>query len=324
MRPIFKVLADDTDITAKIADRLLSLTVTDEAGVQSDTVEIRIDNREQKVKTPPKGVKLKVWLGYEASGLVYQGAYVVDETEVGGPPDYLVIKGKSADMTSEIKAQKTRSWDETTLGAIVSAIAAEHGLTPAVSSDLASIAVDHEDQTDESDLHFLTRLAEEHDAVAKPANGRFVFAKRGEAKSLSGAALTPVAINPAAVGSWSLTKADRGKYTAVVAAYHDQGEAEKVDVRVGETKGSAYRLRDPYPTEDAARAAAEAKLAALKRGEATLSLTLNVGVPTAAAEAPLTVSGLHADAEGAWIISKVTHTFDKSGLKSTIETETKG
>lgn len=137
MRPIFKVLADADDITAKIADRLSSLSVTDEAGVQSDTVDIRLDNRGLVVKTPSKGVNLKVWLGFEATGLVYQGAYVVDETEVGGQPDTLSIKGKSADMTSEIKARKTRSWDDTTLGAIVAAIAGEHGLTPAISPDLA-------------------------------------------------------------------------------------------------------------------------------------------------------------------------------------------
>lgn len=160
--------------------------------------------------------------------------------------------------------------------------------------------------------------------MAKPANGHLVFARRGEAKSLSSVALTPVAIAAADVARWTLTRADRGKYTAVVASYHDQDAAERVDVRAGETKGSAYRLRDPYSSEDAARAAAEGKLAALKRGEATLSLNLSVGVPTAAAEAPLTVVGLHPDAAGTWIISKVTHTFDKSGLKSTIETETNG
>lgn len=323
MTPIFRVLANGADITAKIADRLLSLVVTDEAGQKSDTVDIRIDNRDWAVATPPKGAELVVSLGYAETGLIEMGIYTVDETEVGGPPDYLVIKAKAADMRGELKAQKTRSWHDTTLGQLVRTVAGEHGLTPAIGGDLDGIALDHVDQTDESDLHLLTRLARQYGAVAKIAAGNLVLAKKGEAKSVSGKALAPVAISGGDVASWTLTAADRGKYAAVVATHHDQGGNRKVEIRVGEAEGPAHRIRDEYPTEAAARAAADAKLAALKRGEATLTLNLSVGRPGAAAEAPLTVGGLHPDADGGWTIGKATHTFDTSGLKTVIEADTK-
>jgi phage protein D len=140
---------------------------------------------------------------------------------------------------------------------------------------------------------------------------------------VSGKALAPVSISAGDVESWTLTAADRGKYAAVVAVRHDQAGNRKVEVRVGEAKGPAYRSRNEYPTEAAARAGANAKLASLKRGEATLTLNLAVGRPSAAAVAPLAVSGLHPDADGTWTIDKVTHTFDAQGLKSMVEADTK-
>lgn len=322
MTPLFQVIANGSDITGKIADRLLSLTVTDEAGTKSDTVEIRLDNRDQAVATPPHGAEMLVAMGYEETGLVTLGLYTVDETELSGPPDVLVIKGKAADMRAPLKAPVTRSWHQTTLGEIVGSVAGQHGLSPAISPELAGMAIEHVDQTEESDLHLLTRLANQYGAVSKVANGRLVFAKRGEAKSVTGKALTPVSVAGHEVESWRLTQADRGKYGSVSACYHDQATGKKVDLKAGGGDGATYKIRYEYPTKEAAEAGAAAKLGNLKRGTASLSLTLKVGKPAAAAEAPLSVAGIHPDADGAWTIDKVTHTFDASGLSSSIEAQT--
>ena len=50
------------------------------------------------------------------------------------------------------------------------------------------------DQTVESDLHLLTRLADRYDAVAKPGNGRLFFARRGAAMSATLGAVTAVKV----------------------------------------------------------------------------------------------------------------------------------
>ena len=44
MNPTFQIVADKRDITAEIKDRLLRLTVTDSAGIKSDTAEITLDD----------------------------------------------------------------------------------------------------------------------------------------------------------------------------------------------------------------------------------------------------------------------------------------
>ena len=182
MTPAYRVLADDNDITTAIRHRLLSLRVTDEAGYQSDAVEIQLDDRSNKIALLRKGVKLDVALGYEEIGLAAMGLFAVDEIELNGPPDAFTIRAKAADMRGSLKQHKTRSWDQTTIGSLVAAIAAEHGLESRVGETLASVAIEHIDQTEESDLNLLTRLSKQYDAVAKPAGGSllFVLARRSE------------------------------------------------------------------------------------------------------------------------------------------------
>lgn len=45
MRPAFTIRANGRDITAAIRDRLLSISVKDEAGLKSDSVTLRLDDR---------------------------------------------------------------------------------------------------------------------------------------------------------------------------------------------------------------------------------------------------------------------------------------
>lgn len=322
MRPIFRVVANGIDITAKIADRLLTLTVEDKAGITSDTVEIRIDNRDLAVATPPHGAGLQVWLGYQETGLVFLGHYTVCETEIGGKPDYLTVKAEACDMRAAIRAPKTRSWHDVTIGDLVGAIAAEHGLTPAVATDLRATSLGHIDQTEESDLHLLTRLSHDHDAVASVKNGNLLFGCRGAGTSVTGQPLSALAVKGDEVASWTMVAQDRGKYGVVEATWRDQAANALAAERAGDGAGPVYKLRGEYPSAAAAQAAAQSRLGRLARGEATLTVTLRVGRPEAVAEAPLTLSSLHPDADGGWSITSVFHTFDGSGLSTSIEAET--
>ena len=78
MRPIFRILADQQDITDTIRDRLLSLRITDEAGNQSDTVELQLDDRDAKIQWPSHGAELEISLGAGENQLTRMGLYIVD------------------------------------------------------------------------------------------------------------------------------------------------------------------------------------------------------------------------------------------------------
>ena len=52
MTPAFRIIADHKDITVVIRDRLISLSVSDRAGLRTDTVEICLDDNNSKVELP--------------------------------------------------------------------------------------------------------------------------------------------------------------------------------------------------------------------------------------------------------------------------------
>ncbi len=319
MRPAFQILADKVDVTAKIQDRLLRLCITDAAGVKSDTAEISLDDRDAALEIPRKGAKLEIWLGYIETGVFLMGIYVVDEVELSGPPRTMLIRAKAADMLQTLKSPKTRPWDKVTLGNIVKKIASEHGYQPQVDPSLAGISFEHVDQTEESDMHFLTRLAKQYDAVAKPANGYLVLVPKGSSKSAGGQDLPVVPLALSDLTSWNVTLADRGKYKTVKVYYHDWKTGKRTEIKVG-TEDPAYVLRHTYPNADQAKAAGSAKLQGFFRGEAKASFCFP-GNPLVAAEIKLVVAGVRDGVDGEWIVRSVTHELSNSGYSSRVEAE---
>lgn len=319
MRPDFKILADSRDVTAVMRDRLMELRITDEAGVKSDSLEIRLDDRAPGIEMPRTGAKLSVSLGYEETGLADMGEYTADEIGLELSPRTMTIRGRSADMRQAIKAPKTRPWDNVSLGDIVSTIAGEHGYTPHTGNDLAAIVITHLDQTEESDLHLLTRLAAQYGAMAKPAGGTLFFVKKGKVKSAGGNALPTVELSLADITSGSVTLAERGKYKAVRAEWFDTGTAEKKAVTVGSGE-PLYTLRHTYPDASGAKAAAEAKLTDLAHGVLTIRLGLP-GDTRLMAEGAVLLSGIRSGIDGEWRIKRVTHSLSSSGYSCEIEGE---
>ena len=336
MTPAFSLIADRTDITAAITDRLLSLTLADRAGMKSDTLTLRLDdrflllqnrhtahpvhNRDGQIELPRKGAELSVSLGYEQKP-VKMGLYIVDELELSAPPATLTIRAKAANMRSSLKAHKTRAFNEMTLGKLVAVIAAEHGLEPRVGDALARIRLAHLDQTEESDLHLLTRLGKHYDALAKPAGGYLLFVPRGEAKSATGKTLPDISIDPRQLSDYRVTLADRDRYQAVVAKWHNTDTGEHLEVKVGAGQPS-YTLRHTCPDAETAIAAAKAKLEALNRGQSSVRLTLTPGNPQMAAETKLTLSGFRDGINGEWVATEVDHQLSNSGYTTRVLAET--
>ena len=206
MQPIFRIYADHVEITAAIRDRLIELVVTDEAGIQSDELKLTLDDRRREdgaiAQLPRIGTVLTVSIGYAETRLVSMGRFIVDEVEIRSPPATLTVSAKAADMVGPFRSPKTRSWDETTLGKLVAAIAAEHRYQAKIDPALGAIAIPHLDQTAESDMALLTRLAAKHDAVAKPVAGFLVLARQGAAKTITGLALPTIRLAVSDLAEW--------------------------------------------------------------------------------------------------------------------------
>jgi len=319
MTPIFRILADSVDVTAAIARRLMSLSISDAAGVESDTMEIALDDRDGSIELPRTGAELDASIGYKHSGLVAAGVFTVDEIGLSGPPMGMTIRARAADLRQSLKRPRTRPWDNATIGAIVATIAGEHGYSPRCAAGLAGETISHIDQADESDLHFLTRLAAARGAVAKPAGKCLVFAPAGEAKSATGKDLPAVILAAGQMSRWDITLAERGKYPAVTARYYDPVAAQEVPITSGSGE-PVYTIGRRYPDQAAAATAAKARMEAFSRGTATLRLTCP-GDTRLMAEGRLTVSGIRAGVDGAWSITRVVHRIDRGGYVCEVEAE---
>src|SRR5690606_22706539 len=142
------------------------------------------------------------------------------------------ITGRSADLREDFKSQKTRHFEDTTLGEVFGKIAGDHGLAPAIDPALASRRIAYVAQTEESDIHFMTRLARRFDALAKPANGRLVVVRHGDGRSGTGALLGAISLRPGDVTSVRASLADRPRHGTVEADWYDDDAAERRTVTV--------------------------------------------------------------------------------------------
>lgn len=322
LAPSYRLIVNGTNITPKVNGRLIDLTLDETPGDEADTLSILLSDHDGRLEIPPKGAEIELAIGWKGRPLIEKGTFIVDESEFSGPPDQISITARSADMRGQLPAKQTRSWHQTTIGEIVNTIAGTNDLKPVVSDRLSSLSVEHLDQTDESDLNFLTRLGEKHDAIAAVKFGRLLFLPRGQGQTLSGQALPTLTITPQSGDQYKYKEKDRDEYTGVIAFYDDIDAGQQKQVQAG-TSDRVKRMRGTYPNQEEANAAAWAELKRLNRGEAEFSITLARGVPEVGPEYRLSVEGLKAQINGReWVVTRASHSLSDAGLVTSLEAET--
>lgn len=322
-QPDYAIKLEGKDLTSRFEPRLISLTITENRADESDTFDIELSDHDGKLAIPEKGMELAVSIGWTGKPLVNKGTYKVDEVEHSGAPDTLRIRARSASMTREMGSRRERSWHSKTIAQIVRTIADEHKLTPVVGNTLGATAIPHIDQTHESDMAFLTRLARRYDAVMTVKEGRLLFMPIGEATTASGQALPAISITRQSGDQHRYHVSEREKYSGVRAYYHSGGRGKRKDVVVGgEDNHSIKTLPITYPSEGEARDAATAELKRCQRGQATMEYTLALGVPELRPEAPVNISGFKPviDEED-WLVKRATHSIGQGGYITSIELE---
>lgn len=324
MKPAFRLIAKGVqDITGTVASRLLSLEITDKAGVESDRLTVTLDDRDQLLNIPQTGDPLEVFLGYLPGTLVRMGKFFVDETRLEGPDRKMTISANAIDMTSGIKSPKERSFDNITLGDLTNTIAGDNSLIPAIPGTLASHPLTHVDQS-ESDLQLISRVASEHGATVKVSDGRLVVAERAGGKTASGGDLPRAIISASDCASWSCTITERGRYKSAIAKYQDYLGGEQKEAIAGDGEPS-LTLRNSYLDEQEAAQAAKSKLAVSNRGTRKVQISGLIGDPTMGAERLATISGFRDEVDGSdYVVDSVTHSFSDGGYTCSIDLESKG
>lgn len=342
--PVFNVLMGGKALTV-LDEKLISLELTDNRGFNADELTISVDDSQGDIALPPRGAELSISLGWQGEPLIYKGIYIVDEVSHSGPPDRIDITARSADFRDEFNVKREVSWHDVTVERIVSAIAHRYKLKPIISEQLMSAEIDHADQTQESDMSFLTRMADILGAIATVKNGCLLFILSGGGVSANGKVLPEFAITRSSGDRHSFRIADRDAYTGVQAYWLDLdfGKKKKVTVRkrkkttekkprsssregdyIAGEDGNVFVLRTTYSSELAAQRAAAAKWQQLQRGAAEFNLTLAYGRADLYPEMHGTVTGFKEAIDNQdWIIAKATHSIDDNGYQTRLELEAK-
>lgn len=319
----YRVTLDGRDLSRLIAPSLIRLSLSESRADEADTLDIVLDDSKNTFAIPKRGAAIKVAIGWVGEPLVDKGTFTVDEVEHSGAPDILTIRARSASMTEAMHERREQSWHAQTLGAIVNAIAGRHSLKPAVADALAKIAIAHIDQTHESDMSFLTRLARRYDAVMNVKDLRLLFMPIGTGKTASGRALDVLNITRKSGDQHRYHVSQRESYAAVRAHYHSNAKGKRKSVIVGgDNNHNVKVLPEDYPTEAEARAAAEAEFARTQRSQATLDYMLALGRAEIFPELPVTVSGFKPEMdETPWLVKKATHTLGEGGFTTVLNLE---
>ncbi|MGL5294758.1 MAG: contractile injection system protein, VgrG/Pvc8 family, partial [Aeromonas sp.] len=216
------------------------------------------------------------------------------------------------------------------------------------------VTIDHIDQTNESDLAFLTRLATEHDAIATVKCGCLMFIKAAEGTTASGQPLPAMVITRQDGDQHRFSVADRDAYTGVTAYWQDTKKAEKKKIEVKRKRKTKPKpvvvpqlpsgvavnkkehellvgdsenvkeLRHIYATQNSAMRAARAEWEKLQRGVAEFSITLARGRPDLYPEQPTTVRGFKPQIDEAqWLLTQVTHELSDQGYSTSVQLEVK-
>ena len=345
--PAFSITIEGKDVTTVMDARLMSLTLTDNRGFEADQLDLELDDADGLVVLPRRGAVIHLALGWKGQPLFPKGAFTVDEIEHSGAPDRLTIRARSADFRETLNTRREKSWHQTTVGEVVKEIATRHNLKLALGTDLTEKALDHLDQTNESDASFLMKLARQYGAIASVKDGNLLFIRQGQGRTASGKPLPVITITRKAGDGHRFTLADRGAYTGVIASWLHTREPKKKETtkvkrrrkktaapKAPEEKQGDYLvgtdenvlvLNRTYANRGNAERAAKMQWERLQRGVASFSLQLAEGRADLYTEMPVKVSGFKQPIDDAeWTITTLTHTVNPdSGFTTSLDLEVK-
>ncbi|HAV3852036.1 TPA: DNA primase [Acinetobacter baumannii] len=320
--PIYRLEVDGNDISPLVVDRLISLTIKDNRGLVVDSIDIDLDDSDGQLEIPPEGAIIQVWIGWSNTGLVDKGKYKVESVTHRGAPDVLSISAFSNDVSEGLKQKRERSFSNKTIQVIFETVGAEYALKTIVHDTLANRVISYIAQN-ESDANLITRIADEHDAIATVKNGHLILLPRGASQTVSGLPLPTAQIfRSDGDGHNYTTGTGTDRITGVKAFYYDAGKSKKLYVVIGDNEDNLKEIRYVHRDKKTAELAAQAEYNRCKRASQKLSYTFAFGQPELIPEQEFIFTGLKPQIDDIiWLGTNITHNLTDSGFTTSVELE---
>ena len=314
MKADFQIKINEKYISHDTHKLIQSIVVTDEVGMSSDALSLVFNDDEGRLAIPRRGVKISISMG-EHSELFHLGTYIVDEVSI--EPSRMIITAKGFDASSALKTMKTRSFNqEVYLEDVLKVIAIDHELIPNIAKTIGRIQLSRNlAQQNESDLHFLTRLAKIYNAVFKIQGANLLFMPKDTGKSVSGLDLGYSIVNLSDLDKWQAHFSGRSEYKKVIAQVFDVDTGIKHQIIAGDPTGfPILTLPGQYRNKTEALQDATSYLEKSGYESSKLSLTLTANYRLRA-ESHIELHGAKSGIDGFWIVEKSVLTLDANDFK---------
>lgn len=314
----YRIIAKVEGVGSSVINQYLQKwQLTDVSGEQTDQISLTVAAPDFD-SLPTEGKHLTFYLGiadYDPIKWFERGQYTVTRITPQLFRHTFNIVATAAPFQvndqTEFKQKRSETYSETTVGDVFRKVVKRHGLSPRVDPELDSIPIQHIDQVDETDMSFLTRLARQHSALAKPIDKLYVLGRRGNVKNLSGKVIEPLDIKvptdnrPASTSfvDAKINMPSRQQCKGIKAKWWNDGTGEEVIEQVGENP--FLKLSQVYPSQSQAIQAATDELRKVKRTGTQLVLNLPAS-PGYFAEGVITTGAAFPKyAQGNWSIDRV-------------------
>lgn len=314
MQPARKIVINGNDRTVEYNRYFVSLELTDEAGLSSDSLTITL-NDDGQLTFPTKKSELQIWTGCkkpeEPAVLQYRGLFSIDDVMLSFPTRQITITASAARMRGSFVAPKDQTWEQVTLGDLAQTVASRNGFTLNISADLKAKVVEYHDQKSQSDADMLTRLVELYGGTLKAADNQLVIFAKGDGRNVSGQDLPPVPVYLNQQTRGTVRLSGRNHYASVAAHYAVDGGQETVATSDAQPQ---KMLPTRYENRELAVAAVKSELIKLERKQFEFRMNRMPGNPELRAERMVDIAGHgRSEIDGLWVIKTLTETQDSTG-----------
>lgn len=312
------------DASSFLEPYLLSFAYTDNASGKADSLQLELHDREGKWAAgwaPHKGTAVVAsfrclnWFGQGKDGGLRCGAFKIDEIEYSGVPDKISIKAVTASLNSNLREkQNTKAWEGFSLQGVAGEIAAAHGLN--LMYDASAHDFQRQDQREESDLAFVTRLAETRGVNVKVHDEKLILYAAQQADSRAAGLTISKAGSQFSPKSYRFSEKSAGTaYTGCEVSYLDpntqqvhsyafDAQGQRTE-KAGDNVQKVWAVNQRVESEADARKLAQNTLRSKNQGECTGSVEI-MGHPGLVAGTTIALTGF-GRFSGTYFVEKAEH-----------------
>jgi phage protein D len=331
-RPYARIIGPSGgDLVSRLGDRLPRLTMTDQAGSESDELVFDVRVAPPFPKGPQKGTRYLADVGWELNAMRLTGIYTVQTHTLSGNAEEgytMSVRCRSSDFIDTMKKVDCEHFDEMSAGDMFRRIAKGGGMQAIVDEAIAEVHLPYRIRWNQSAVDFATELAEELGATVKLAGGKLVVQARGAGRAAGGRTLPTIVVPFAESYGFDITIESRGRFEEVGGEWFDPlAGIRKKETETSVGPSSVYMPVHPFASQDEAKRAGQA--AGREHARKSVSGSFDMaGNPLATAEAPVKPEGFGSEIDSLDLVcSTATHeiTFDDDGgWITTVEVESKG